>query len=189
MISVDKNQISISGACATAHARNGIYACTHTRVLYGWRGSPYCKSDVFFFFTLSLGPLEAKIQVFSDGLSENDRKSINERVHKFCSSALVFAGTAIFFLPAWQDVTGAYSERFSEIIGNRKHPENTLKKQFLSKKVLKEGERVARGHFHERVGESPRRYENFGTSGSSVAFFVSEIQPFENCLGSKSTFK
>ena len=59
---------------------------------------------------------------------------------------------------------------------------------FLSRKRPKEGERVARGHFHERVGESPRRYENFGTSGSSVAFFVSEIQPFENCLGSKSTF-
>ena len=29
---------------------------------------------------------------------------------------------------------------------------------------------MARGHFHERVGESPRRYENFGTSGSAVAF-------------------
>ena len=53
----------------------------------------------------------------------------------------------------------------------------------------KEDERVARGHFHERVGESPRRYENFGTSGSLVAFFVSEIRPFENFLGSKSNFK
>ena len=66
---------------------------------------------------------------------------------------------------------------------------NTPKKRFLSKKGPKEGERVARGHFHERVGESPRRYENFGTSGSLVAFFVSEIRPFENFLGSKSNFK
>ena len=66
---------------------------------------------------------------------------------------------------------------------------NTSKKRFLSKKGPKEGERVARGHFHERVGESPRRYENFGTSGSLVAFFVSEIRPFENFLGSKSNFK
>ena len=48
----------------------------------------------------------------------------------------------------------------------------TPKEWFLSKKGPKEGERVARGHFHERVGESPRRYENFGTSGSAVAFFV-----------------
>ena len=55
--------------------------------------------------------------------------------------------------------------------------------------VKKEGERVARGHFHERVGESLRRYKNFGTSGSPVAFFVSEIRPFENFLGSKSNFK
>ena len=66
---------------------------------------------------------------------------------------------------------------------------NTPKKWFLSRKRPKEGERVARGHFHERVGESPRRYENFGTSGSLVAFFVSEIRPFENFLGSKSNFK
>ena len=31
----------------------------------------------------------------------------------------------------------------------------TPKEWFLSKKGPKEGERVARGHFHERVGESP----------------------------------
>ena len=66
---------------------------------------------------------------------------------------------------------------------------NTPKKWFLSKKRPKEGERVARGHFHERVGESPGRNENFVTSGSPVAFFVSEIQPFENFLGSKSNFQ
>ena len=66
---------------------------------------------------------------------------------------------------------------------------NTPKKWFLSRKRPKEGERVARGHFHERVGESPRRYETFGISGSPVAFFVSEIRPFEDCLGSKSNFK
>ena len=47
---------------------------------------------------------------------------------------------------------------------------NTPKEWFLSKKRPKEGERVARGHFHERVGESPGRYEIFGTSGSPVVF-------------------
>ena len=41
----------------------------------------------------------------------------------------------------------------------------------------KEGERVARRHFHERVGESPRREKNFGTSGSKKSCFVSEIWP------------
>ena len=38
---------------------------------------------------------------------------------------------------------------------------------------------MALGHFHERVGESPRSDENFGTSGSKIALFVSEIWPFE----------
>ena len=82
-------------------------------------------------------------------------------------------------------VTGACSERFVKNC----EPWNTPKEWFLSRKRPKEGERVGRGHFHERVGESPRRYENFGTSGSLVAFFVSEIRPFENFLGSKSNFK
>ena len=90
-------------------------------------------------FTLSLGPLKAEIHAFSDGLSENDWKSQNERVHKFCSSALVFAGTAILFFPTWKNVSGPYSERFSEIIGNRKHPENTLKRRFPSKKRAERG--------------------------------------------------
>ena len=44
-------------------------------------------------------------------------------------------------------------------------------KWFLSRKRPKEVKRVARGHSHERVGESPGQYENFGTSGSPVAFF------------------
>ena len=57
---------------------------------------------------------------------------------------------------------------------------NTPKKSSLSRKRPKEDERVGRGHFHERVGESPVREEHFGTSGSAVSFFVSEISQFEN---------
>ena len=151
-------------------------------------GVPPVILMIFLFFTLSLGPLEAEIRMFSDGLSENDWKSINERVHAISAQTLKYQHKLVSSFDYARRVPGAYSERFSDIIGHREHPENTLKKRFLSKKGPKEGERVARGHFHERVGESPRQYENFGTSGSSVAFFVSEIQPFENCLGSKSTF-
>ena len=62
-------------------------------------------------FTLSLGPLEANIYVFSGGLSENDWKSKHERVHKFYSSRLIFAGTVNFFFPTWKVVPGAYSDR------------------------------------------------------------------------------
>ena len=50
---------------------------------------------------------------------------------------------------------------------------------FLSRKRPKEDERVGRGHFHERVDESPRRYENFGTNAFKKSCFVSEIRPFE----------
>ena len=50
---------------------------------------------------------------------------------------------------------------------------------FSDWKRPKEGERVALGHFHERVGESPRREKNFGTSGYKIRRFVSEIWPFE----------
>ena len=62
-------------------------------------------------FTLSLGPLKAEIHAFSDGLSENEWKSQNERVHKFYSSALVFAGTVNFFFSTLRKLTGAYSDQ------------------------------------------------------------------------------
>ena len=67
----------MKGGCATAQARKGRCACTHARGLKGWGGGPNStkialglNSDDFSFFTLSLGPLEAKICVLSDGLSE-----------------------------------------------------------------------------------------------------------------------
>ena len=59
---------------------------------------------------------------------------------------------------------------------------------FADWKRLKEGERVALGHFHERVGESPRREKNFGTSGSKLSRFVSEIWPFEVGIGVRADF-
>ena len=89
---------------------------------------------MIFSSSLSLGPLKAKIQVFSGSLSENDRKSINERDHKFYCTLVIFECAVNFFFPTWKNVPGAYSERFSDIIGHREHPENTLKRRFLSKK-------------------------------------------------------
>ena len=56
---------------------------------------------------------------------------------------------------------------------------NTPKKCLLSRKRLKEDERVGRGHFRERGDESPRRYENFGTNAFKIRRLVSEIRPFE----------
>ena len=75
-----------------------------------------------------------------------------------------------FFFPTWKTGPGAYS-------GQRGTAGHTC--GFSARKRPKEGERVTRRHFHERVGESPRSDENFGTSGSKIALFVSEIWPFE----------
>ena len=58
----------------------------------------------------------------------------------------------------------------------------TPKKWFLSKKGPKEGERVARGHFHERVGETPVHWLPPGVGITPKPFFVSENGPFENFL-------
>ena len=43
----------------------------------------------------------------------------------------------------------------------------------------KSGESVTLRHFHERVGESPRRENFFGTSKYKIRRFVSKIWPFE----------
>ena len=62
-------------------------------------------------------------------------------------------------------------------------PGNTPKKGSLSRKRPKEDERVGRGHFHERVGESPGQYENFGANAFTKSRFVPEIRPFEKKKG------
>ena len=58
-------------------------------------------------------------------------------------------------------------------------PGNTPKKGSLSRKRPKEDERVGRGHFHERVGESPGQDENFGANAFTKSRFVPEIRLFE----------
>ena len=64
----------------------------------------------------------------------------------------------------------------------------TPKEWFLSKKGPKEGERVARGHFHERVGETPVHWLPPGVGITPIPFSVSENGPFEKFLGFKSIF-
>ena len=64
----------------------------------------------------------------------------------------------------------------------------TPKEWFFSKKGPKEGERVARGHFHERVGESPVHWLPPGVGFTPKPFSVSENGPIENFLRSNSIF-
>ena len=77
-----------------------------------------------------------------------------------------------FFFPTWKVVPGAYSDQ-------RETPGTPRKGAFSDWKRPKEGERVTRRHFHERVGEGPWREKIFGTSGYKIRRFVSEIWPFE----------
>ena len=67
-------------------------------------------------------------------------------------------------------------------------PGNTPKKGSLSRKRPKEDERVGRGHFHERVGESPVHWLPPGVGFTQKPFSVSENGPFENFLRSNSIF-
>ena len=64
----------------------------------------------------------------------------------------------------------------------------TPKEWFLSKKGPKEGERVARGHFDERVGETPVHLVHPGVGINPKPFSVSENGLFENFLRSNSMF-
>ena len=77
------------------------------------------------------GGLGGNIHAFSGGLSAIECKYLNERDHKFYSSALVFAGTVNFFFPTWKVVTGAYSDRFVKNC----EPWNTPKKAEKGEKV------------------------------------------------------
>ena len=65
---------------------------------------------------------------------------------------------------------------------------NTPKDWFLSKKRPKEGERVARGHFHERVGETPVHWLPPGVGIIQKPFSVFENTPFENFFRPDSIF-
>ena len=85
-------------------------------------------------------------------------------------------GQQIFFFVAGYHPQGHdlnVFQKFSETIF-------TPKEWFLSKKGPKEGERVARGHFHERVGETPVHWLPPGVGPTPIPCSVSENGPFEN---------
>ena len=87
-------------------------------------------------------------------------------------------------------VLAGYHDQGHDLNVFQKFPETifTPKEWFLSKKGPKEGERVARGHFHERVGETPVHWLPPGFGITQKPFSVSENGPFENFLRSNSIF-
>ena len=93
-------------------------------------------------------------------------------VHKSCCLTVIFDEAADFLFSPCQVVPGAC---LSQIVPNsatsytHKHPQNTHKHP----------QRVVLPYFRERVDESLRQDENFGTFGLFLSFFVSEIWPFK----------
>ena len=105
-------------------------------------------------------------------MSEN---TSTEVITKFTRHGKVWGVKKIFFF-----LHGKWSRGHILTKETQRDPPGTPRKSgFSDRKRPKEGERVARRHFHERVGESPRREKNFGTSGYKIRRFVSEIWPFE----------
>ena len=87
------------------------------------------------------------------------------QVHKSYCLTVIFDEAVNFFSSPCQVVPGAC---LSQIVTNS-HTSNTHKHP----------QRVVLPHFRERVDESPRQDENFGTFGLFLAFFVSELRPFK----------
>ena len=69
---------------------------------------------------------------------------------------------------------GARFERFHTF----SYTINTQKECLLSKKGPKEGEIVARGHFHERMGETPVHWLSLRVGPAPKPFSISENGPF-----------
>ena len=80
-------------------------------------------------------------------------------------------------------LVGIAEENFPKISRNQFHS-----KRVVSFKERAEDERVARGHFHERVGETPVHWLPPGVGPTPKPFSISENGPFENFLRSNSIF-
>ena len=99
-------------------------------------------------------------------------KEWNERVHKFCSSVLFFAGTANFFFPTWRGVLGAYTDKRHTVT----HTWNT---------PLKEAERGWKSGatpLSWKSGWRPSTRREFEPSGAPVAFFVPRYWSWFSCV-------
>ena len=106
--------------------------------------------------------------------------------HNVAGSLTSFAGSVIFLALAGYHTQGHdfnIFQKFTEVIF-------TPKEWFLSKKGPKEGERVvARGQFHERVGETSVHWLTPGVGLTPIPCPISKNRPFEKLRRSNSIFK
>ena len=89
---------------------------------------------------------------------------LDDQKHKTFRETINWASRNNFF----HDGKGSWGHVLDQN-GPRRPPWNTLKKCFLLRKRPKEDERVAQGHFHERVTESPRSH---GIGGYCIFFHL-----------------
>ena len=165
-----KNWIPMSGGCATAQARKDRCACTHTRGLDGWWGVPTRPKSfgvlIFWCFFVSRTLQSWDKCVFR--MSEwKWPKEWNERVHKFCSSVLIFAGTANFFFPTWRGVPGAYTDKRHTVT----HTWNTLKKCLFWLKEAERGWKSGATPLSWKRGWKPSTKREFWAQRSPGSFF------------------
>ena len=100
-----------------------------------------------------------------------------KEITKVARPRSLWAGEQKFLLIMPEGSRGHFKPNFFERLEKNSAPNGAIKVE----RRPKEDERVVRGHFHDRVGESPARCGRFGTSGSSLARLLSEISQFENC--------
>ena len=94
-------------------------------------------------------------------------KEWNERVHKFCSSVLIFAGTANFFFPTWRGVPGAYTDKRQTVTDTW----NTLKKCLFWLKEAERGWKSGATPLSWKSGWKPSTRREFWAQRSSGSFF------------------
>ena len=94
-------------------------------------------------------------------------KEWNERVHKFCSSVLIFAGTANFFFPTWRGVPGAYTDKRQTVTDTW----NTLKKCLFWLKEAERGWKSGATPLSWKRGWKPSTRREFWAQRSSGSFF------------------
>ena len=94
-------------------------------------------------------------------------KEWNERVHKFCSSVLIFAGTANFFFPTFGGVLGAYSDQRHSVTLTW----NTPKKCLFWLKEAERGWKSGATPLSWKSGWKPSTRREFWAQRGSGSFF------------------
>ena len=116
---------------------------------------------------LSPGPCGAEINVFSEGLSENDWKRLNERDHKFDTPCKSMGRRVNLFSPTFQGVPGAYTDKRHSVTLTW----NTPKKCLFWLKEAERGWKSGATPLSWKSGWKPSTRREFWAQRGSGSFF------------------